>query len=199
MATTKDVQATKLSPPWMYHPYLRQMCMIATMEVEARNTALDQHLLEDLKWGNKRVHWKPNGKVSTHRLHDGWERGFWASIAHVQGEKDLQRFVSCKKQFDFTAERLGNFLPGDDLKSEFKILNELIWNPSYLWEGCWKSVEWMTLLLSTVIYSCRGVGGRSTSSMFSMPSNLCTMFQRQTIQKLGTCHGLRWVQWAGPW
>lgn len=34
--------------------------------------------------------------------------------------------VSCEKHFDFTVKRCGNFLQGEDLKSEFKFLCESV-------------------------------------------------------------------------
>ena len=110
---------------WMYHPYLRQMCKIATMEVEAEDTASMNIFWETLNeaiqefTGNQSKRFRPHGYMMNEA------GGFWASISNLQGEED-QRSVSCEKHFDFTVKRQGKSLPGEDLKSEFKFLCESV-------------------------------------------------------------------------
>ena len=107
---------------WMYHPFLRQMCKIATMEAESENTlsmtmfwdVLNEAIREHTGDGNSRF--RPYGYMMD-------EAGaFWASIAAVQGDEDFQRSVSCEKHFDFTVARQEKTLVGEDVKSEFKFL-----------------------------------------------------------------------------
>lgn len=133
----------------------------------SRKHNLDEHLLGDTKSGNTRVHWKPMCKVSTHWLYDGYR---WGS-------------VSCEKHFDFTVKRWGNFLQGEDLKSEFKFLCESVLKAEtpLIYK---RAAERMDKFIA--VHSHLQLwwdGGRSVSPMFSLPSNLFTMFQRQTMQK----------------
>ena len=107
---------------WMYHPFLRQMCKIATMEVESENTLAMNLFWEVLNKAlqeyttNPTIRFRPYGYMM-----DG-AGAFWSSIANIQGEEDFQRSVSCEKHFDFTVLRQEKTLVGGEVKSEFKFL-----------------------------------------------------------------------------
>ena len=107
---------------WMYHPYLRNMNKIATMEVETESKSSMGIFWDTLNEAIKEFTGNPNARFRPHGYMMDESGGFWASIANVQGEEDLQRSVSCEKHFDFTVKRHEKSLPGEDLKSEFRYL-----------------------------------------------------------------------------
>ena len=107
---------------WMYHPFLRQMCKIATMEVESENTLAMNLFWEMLNEAlqeyttNPTIRFRPYGNMMDKA------GAFWSSIGNIQGKEDFQRFVSCEKHFDFTVLRQEKTLVGGEVKSEFKFL-----------------------------------------------------------------------------
>ena len=107
---------------WVYHPYIRQMCKLVTTEVESESAASMSIFWETLNEAIREFTGDPNARFRPHGYMMDEAGGFWASIASVQGEEDLQRSVSCEKHFDFTVTRHEKSLPGEDLKAEFRFL-----------------------------------------------------------------------------
>lgn len=107
---------------WLYHPFLRQMCKIATMEVESENTLSMNVFWEVLDEAIQEYTGDYNSRFSPCGYMMGEAGAFWSSITNVQGEEDFQRSVSCEKHFDFTVVRHEKTRVGEDVKSKFKFL-----------------------------------------------------------------------------
>lgn len=106
----------------MYHPFLRQMCKIATMEVESENTLAMNLFWEMLNEALQEYTTNPTIRFRSYGYTMDEAGAFWSSIANIQGEEDFQRSVSCEKHFDSTVLRQEKTLVGGEVKSEVKFL-----------------------------------------------------------------------------
>ena len=111
---------------WVYHPFLRQMCKIATMEAESENSLSMNIFWEVLNEAIQEYSNDPNRKFKPFGYMMDEAGAFWSSISCVQGVEDLQRSVSCEKHFDFTVARHKKTLVGEDTKKEFEFLCESV-------------------------------------------------------------------------
>ena len=111
---------------WVYHPFLRQMCKIATMEAESENSLSMNIFWEVLNEAIQEYSNDANRKFKPFGCMMDEAGAFWSSISCVQGVEDIQRSVSCEKHFDFTVARQKKTLVGEDTKKEFEFLCESV-------------------------------------------------------------------------